>query len=54
MVIDVKPQSQENIYESDVKRLLSRYRSAQSLKGMMSAQIRIDLVIYMMHFNIYY
>jgi hypothetical protein len=34
MVIDVKPQTQENIYESDVKRLLSRYTSAQSLKDL--------------------
>tara|TARA_R100001129_G_scaffold67943_1_gene46315 strand:+ start:14053 stop:15630 length:1578 start_codon:yes stop_codon:yes gene_type:complete len=34
MVIDVKPQSQENVYESGVKRLLSRYRSAQSLKDL--------------------
>jgi hypothetical protein len=34
MTIDIKPQSQENIYDSDVRKLLARYRSAESLKDL--------------------
>jgi hypothetical protein len=34
MVIDVKPQTSENYQDSDVRRLITRYKNAQSIKDM--------------------
>ena len=34
MVIDVKPQANENPFDNDVRRLLTRYKNAQAVKDL--------------------